>query len=326
MASGNVKTVASDKAGQSPDPVTIDIVEVSPRDGLQNEKTPFSTPEKLELINFALKAGVKRIEVTSFVNPKRVPQMADADEVASGLPKRDEVCYTGLVMNQRGAERAIAAGLDELGAVCVASDIFAQKNQGQSRFGSGQSAAEIVKLAHGNGLRGTVTIGASWGCPFEGEVPHAHVVELASMAADAGADEISLADTIGVGDPWNVELLFEKVRAVTGDIPLRAHFHNTRNTGFANAAAAVRAGVRILDASFGGIGGCPFAPAATGNIATEDLIYMLHRGGMKTNIDIEVAIKAGAWLAEKLQGRAPGMLMRAGGFPEPQTIDEKKRA
>ena len=328
MPSDNVKMAASNKAGQSPDPVTIDIVEVSPRDGLQNEQTQFSKEKKLKLINFAIEAGMKRIEVTSFVNPKRVPQMADADEVARGLPKRDDVCYTGLVLNKKGAERAIAAELDELGAVCVASDIFAQKNQGQTRLESGESAAAIVKLAHENNRRGTVTIAASWGCPFQGEVPHNDVVELAKIAADAGADEISLADTIGVGDPWNVEILFEKVRAVTGDIPLRAHFHNTRNTGFANAAAAVRAGVRIFDSSFGGIGGCPFAPAATGNISTEDLIYMLHRGGMKTNIDIDIAIEAGAWLAENLPGRTPGMLIRAGGFPEPQneSSDEKKRA
>ena len=298
------------KTGQS-----VEIVEVSPRDGLQNEKTLFSTDDKLSLIDLSIRSGAKRIEVTSFVNPKRVPQMADADEVSARLPRVDGVDYIGLVMNMKGAERALAAGLNELGAVCVATDTFAQKNQGQTRLESGASAASIVKFAKQNGLTASVTIGASWGCPFEGEVSHAHVVELAKIAADADADEISLADTIGVGDPWNVEELFGKVRSVVGDIPLRAHFHNTRNTGLANAAAAIRAGVRTLDASLGGIGGCPFAPAATGNIPTEDLIYMLQRGGFETAMDIEIAISAGKWLAEKLEGRAPGMLMKAGAFP-----------
>lgn len=293
----------------------IEIVEVSPRDGLQNEKTLFSTDEKLKLIDFALAAGTKRIEVTSFVNPKRVPQMADAAELSKRLPQRHDVDYIGLVLNHKGAERAIDAGLDELGAVCVASDVFATKNQGQTRLSSGKSAADIVKFAKTEGRRATVTIGASWGCPFEGEVPHENVVELAKMAADAGADEIALADTIGVGDPWNVEVLFEKVGTAVGAVPLRAHLHNTRNTGLANAHAAIGAGVRTLDASFGGIGGCPFAPAATGNIPTEDLIYMLDRGGFSTNTDLDSAISAGKWLAEKLDGRAPGMLIKAGVFP-----------
>lgn len=294
----------------------VEIVEVSPRDGLQNEQVHFTCDEKIKLIEYALAAGMKRIEVTSFVNPKRVPQMADADELSRRLPRRDDVQYIGLVLNKKGAERAIDAGLDELGAVCVASETFAQKNQGQSRLGSGESAAAIVKLAHEKGLRGTVTIGASFGCPFEGEVPHEDVIELAIIAVDAGADEISLADTIGVGDPWRVQILFEKLRDAVKGVPLRAHFHNTRNTGFANAYAAYEVGVRTFDSSFGGIGGCPFAPAATGNIATEDLIYMLSRGAISTNVKIEEAIAAGKWLSEKLQGRAPGMLMRAGSFPE----------
>lgn len=293
----------------------IDVVEVSPRDGLQNEQTVFSVEQKLRLIDLALAAGAKRIEVTSFVNPKRVPQMADADEVARRLPARDDVTYIGLVLNDRGAERALDAGLDELGAVCVASDVFAEKNQGQTRLESGASAARIVSLAKARGKRATVTIGASFGCPFEGDVPHENVLELAKIASEAGADEIALADTIGVGDPWNVEALFEKARGVVGDIPLRAHFHNTRNTGLANAYAAVKAGVRTLDASLGGIGGCPFAPAATGNIPTEDLVYMLHRAGFETGVDLGAAIAAAAWLSEKLQGRTPGMLMKAGIFP-----------
>ena len=303
----------------------VDVVEVSPRDGLQNEQTAFSAEEKLRLIDFALAAGAKRIEVTSFVNPKRVPQMADADEVARRLPARDDVAYIGLVLNEKGAERALDAGLDELGAVCVASDVFAEKNQGQTRLGSAESAARIVDLAKRRGKRGTVTIGASFGCPFEGEVPHENVVELAKIARAAGADEIALADTIGVGDPWNVTALFEKVRDVVGGVPLRAHFHNTRNTGLANAYAAVKAGVRTFDASIGGIGGCPFAPAATGNIPTEDLVYMLHRAGFETGVDLGKAISAAHWLSEKLQGRTPGMLMKAGVFPPTDGDREQQR-
>ncbi len=304
----------------------IEIVDVSPRDGLQNEQRVFSTREKLELIDLGLRAGVKRVEVTSFVNPKRVPQMAGAEEVCEGLPKRDEVDYIGLVLNMRGAERAVAAGLDELGAVCVASDTFAGKNQGQTRNESGHSAAAIVALAKEYGKRSSVTIGAAWGCPFEGEVPAENVLELARIAAEAGADEISLADTIGVADPWRVTSLFNQLRVVTGDIPLRAHFHNTRNTGMANAYAAIEAGVTTLDASFGGIGGCPFAPAATGNIPLEDLLYMAERAGIKTGMDLARSIEAGQWLAERLQGRTPGMLIRAGAFPQTGADEDTSEA
>jgi hydroxymethylglutaryl-CoA lyase len=293
----------------------VEIVDVSPRDGLQNEQRVFSTDEKLALIELGLRAGVKRMEVTSFVNPKRVPQMADAEAVCEKLPVLDDVSYIGLVLNLKGAERAIAAGLDELGAVCVASDTFAGRNQGQTRIESGQSAAAIVELAKSHGKRSSVTIAAAWGCPFEGEVARESVVELARIAADAGADEISLADTIGVADPWNVSTLIDAIRTVTGDIPLRAHFHNTRNTGIANAYAAISAGVTTLDASFGGIGGCPFAPSATGNIPFEDLLYMLQRGGYETGLDLDRSIEAGRWLAERLQGRTPGMLIKAGSFP-----------
>lgn len=295
----------------------IEIVDVSPRDGLQNEQTVFTTDEKLRLIDFAISAGLRRIEVTSFVNPKRVPQMADADELSKRLPKNNDIDFIGLVLNMKGAERAVAAGFDELGAVSVASDSFAQKNQGQTRLESGKIAASIVAMAKAEGKRCSVTIGASFGCPFEGNVPHQNVIELAEIAAEAGADEISLADTIGVGDPWNVEALFEKVRAVTKDIPLRAHFHNTRSTGIANAYAAIKAGVRTFDASFGGIGGCPFAPGATGNVPLEDLIYMLHRGGLVTGVDLPKSIAAAQWLSKKLPGRVPGMLLKAGVFPTP---------
>lgn len=304
----------------------ITIVDVSPRDGLQNEQRVFSTEEKLELIDLGLAAGVTRVEVTSFVNPKRVPQMADADALCEEMPRRAGVEYIGLVLNLRGAERALAADLDEFGAVCVASDTFAMKNQGQTRIGSGESAAEVVALAKENGKRASVTIAASWGCPFEGEVPHDNVLELAKLAAEAGADEISLADTIGVGDPWSVRELFGKVRDVTGEIPLRAHFHNTRNTGIANAFAAIESGVTTLDASFGGIGGCPFAPAATGNIPLEDLLYMLDRGGFETGLDLDAAITAGQWLADKLPGRVPAMLIRAGGFPAGERAGEPRAA
>lgn len=296
----------------------VEIVDVSPRDGLQNEKTPFSTEQKLLLINKCVDAGVKRLEVASFVHPKRVPQMADAEAVAAGLGERSDAIFIGLVLNMRGAERAAATSLGEIGCVVVGSDTFGQKNQGQTIEEGLAAAKEIIGFAKREGRRANVTLSAAWGCPFEGEVPAARIVDMAKSMRDAEPHEIALADSIGVADPWRVEDLIHRVRDAVHDVPIRAHFHNTRNTGLANAYAAVRAGAATLDASLGGIGGCPFAPRATGNIPTEDLLYQLERGGIETGVNLDALIAAAQWLNDQMDGDVPGMLGRAGSFPKTQ--------
>ena len=295
----------------------IEIVEVGPRDGLQNEPEIISTEHKVALIERAIALGVRRIEVASFVNPKRVPQMADAEGVVAGVAARAGLTRIGLVLNQRGAERAIATGVEELGAVAVATDTFSIRNQGQSSDESVGVAAEIVAMARSAGRSAQVTISAAFGCPFEGEVNPARVVDMAARLAEARPREIALADTIGCGVPAQVTDLVRRVRAVIGDLPLRAHFHNTRNTGLANAWAAVEAGVVTLDSSLGGLGGCPFAPKATGNIPTEDLVYLLARSGVETGLDLDGAIDTGRWLTDLMGRPLPAMLSRAGSFPAP---------
>jgi hydroxymethylglutaryl-CoA lyase len=293
----------------------IEIVEVGARDGLQNEATLFSTAQKLELIERAIDAGVRRIEVASFVNPKLVPQMADADAVSAGLPRRDDVIYIGLVLNKRGALRAIEAGLHELGAVCAASDGFATRNQGQTSDESLAMCCEVVRLAHQEGRRAQITISTAFGCPFDGEVDPQRVVDMAVIAASVGPAEVAIADTIGVAGPGNVADLVARVRAAIEPIPVRVHFHNTRNTGLANVWAAVNAGAKTVDASLGGLGGCPFAPRATGNVPTEDVVYMLERSGYRTGLDTDRLIEASRWLAGGMGRELPGMLAKAGNFP-----------
>ncbi len=295
----------------------IEIVEVGPRDGLQSEPGVVPTDVKVEFVERAIANGLRRIEVTSFVNPKRVPQMADAEDVLRALPRRDGVHYVGLVLNQKGFERAAAAGCTEVGMAVVASNTFNQRNNGCSSEESVATWLQIAAAAQQAGIRAQVTVSAAFGCPFEGEVPVARVVELAKRVAEARPFEIALADTIGVGVPAQVAELVSRVREAVPGIALRCHFHNTRNTGLANAYAAVQAGVTTLDASLGGIGGCPFAPAATGNIPTEDLVYMLHRSGYATGVDLDGAIVTGKWLQERLGRAVPGMLVKAGNFPRP---------
>ncbi len=295
-------------------PKFVEIVEVGPRDGLQNESAVVGTETKLKFIAAAVDAGIRRIEVASFVNPKRVPQMADAEDVLKALPRRDGVQYVGLVLNRKGFERAQAAGCTEIGMAVVASDTFNQRNQGASTADSIAAWAEIARAAHAAGIRAQVTVSAAFGCPFEGDVPVARVVEIAERVAEAGPFEIAIADTIGVGVPSQVGEIVARVRERLPQMPLRFHFHNTRNTGLANAYAAVEAGVTVLDASIGGIGGCPFAPAATGNIPTEDLVYMLNRMGIATGIDLASLINTGRWLQDQLGRTIPGMLIKAGDF------------
>lgn len=298
------------------DKPSMEIVDVTARDGLQNESVMFSTEEKLELISKSMEAGAKRLEVASFAHPKYVPQMADAEAVIAGLPKRDDVTYIGLSMNERGVDRALKTDIDEVGLVVVATDTFAQKNQNQTRDSSVEMACAMIEKVKSEGRRVNVTIAASLGCPFEGEVPVETVVEMSRRLIAAGPDEISLADTIGVGNPWHVKDLFSRVRSELPNMPLRAHFHNTRNTGLANMYAAIEAGVNTVDVSIGGIGGCPFAPAATGNVPSEDVVYMLERNGIETGMSLDKIVSTAQWLSQKMGKPLPGMVSRAGGFPK----------
>ncbi len=296
-------------------PESVEIVEVSPRDGIQNDPKILGVDTKLALIDHAIAAGVRRLEVTSFVNPRRVPQMADAAELAARLP-RGRARFIGLALNAKGFERAAAAGLDEVNFVTVATDSFCRRNQGADTFENLKVWAEVAAAARGRIAAG-ITVGAAFGCPFEGEVPLSRLLGVIEAAMAHDPFELALADTIGVATPRDVA---ERVAAVRTEFPgvrLRLHLHNTRNTGIANAWAGLMAGVRVFDASLGGVGGCPFAPRATGNIATEDLVYLFERAGVATAIDLAAAIEAAAWLEAELGHPVPGMVMKAGGFPAP---------
>jgi hydroxymethylglutaryl-CoA lyase len=295
---------------------SIELLEVGPRDGLQMESTVVPTAVKVELIERLLRAGLKRIEVTSFVNPKKVPQMADAEDLLSRLKRPEGVWFTGLVLNRKGLDRAIAAGCNEIGMVVVASDTFNRRNQGVSTEESIAAWLDISKSAKAAGVRAQVSVSAAFGCPFEGEVPVQRVIDIAERVAEGEPHEICFADTIGVGVPSQVTEILTKAREALPGVRFRCHFHNTRNTGIANAFAAVQAGAVALDASIGGVGGCPFAPAATGNISTEDLLYMLDRSGIKTGVSLPAMIETARWLQEQLGRPIPGMLMKAGPFPK----------
>jgi hydroxymethylglutaryl-CoA lyase len=298
----------------------VQIVEVGARDGLQNEKEVIATADKVALIVRLIDAGARRLEVASFVNPARVPQMADGEAVIAALPDRRDVGYIGLCLNKRGVLRALATreggqrGVDEAGCVLVASDSFGTRNQGQTIEEGIAENRDMLRLAREGGLVPQVTISAAFGCPFEGHVPPATVVRLAAEMADAGAVEIALADTIGVGVPAQVDDLFGRVREAAPGVRLRAHFHNTRGTGIANAWAAYRAGVEVLDSSLGGLGGCPFAPKATGNIATEDLVYLLQRSGVATGLDLDALIGINHWFEPRLGRPLPSAVARAGAY------------
>ena len=296
----------------------IHLVEVGPRDGLQNEPDIISSKDKLELIENMIDYGARRLEVASFVHPERVPQMADAEEVIAGLPERDDVTYIGLTLNKRGVMRALATregnkrGIDQVGCVLVASDTFGQKNQGQTIAEGIEENRAMIRFGKAEGMRAQVTISAAFGCPFEGEVKSETVLAIAEEMAAEEPEEIALADTIGVGVPAQVTELFGRLAELLGDrIPMRCHFHDTRGTGVANAWAAYQAGVRTFDASLGGLGGCPFAPNATGNIATEDLVYMMERSGVATGIDLEAAIATNHRFARLLGRELPSLVARA---------------
>jgi len=297
---------------------SVEIVEVGPRDGLQNEATILDTPTKTELIRRCVAAGTRRIEVASFVNPKRVPQMADAEGVLGALgPSGEGFSSIGLVLNERGLDRALATDVDEVNFVVGASEGFNRANAGQAPAETMAAIEDMLPRASEAGRFTSVTISVSFGCPYDGEVPVNAVAELAERSAAAGADEIGLGDTIGVGVPSDVEARVGTVAKRIGGVPLRCHFHDTRNTAMANTYAAYAAGVRVFDASVGGAGGCPFAPNATGNVATEDLLYLFERQGIGTGIDHQMTIETGRWLGEQLGKPLPAALARAGWFPEP---------
>jgi hydroxymethylglutaryl-CoA lyase len=295
----------------------IGIVEVSARDGLQNDSARLSTPQKVELVARAAAAGLRRAEIASFVNPKLVPQMADGEAVVAGVRAAvtGPSSWIGLVLNTRGFHRAAAAGVDEVNCVVGVSDEFSHRNQGMSTDDAIAVVAEVAPLALAAGIEPTVTLSVAFGCPFAGEVPVDRLRRVVAAVAETGVTEVAIADTIGVAVPRDVSARVAAARELIGDLRLRAHFHNTRNTGYANALAAADAGVQVLDASLGGIGGCPFAPRATGNIATEDLVYALHRSGYDTGVDLEAAIAASHWLGALLERDLPAYLPRAGMFP-----------
>lgn len=293
----------------------VSIVDVSPRDGLQNEKTPVSTADKVRLIEQLIDLGAQRIEAVSFVNPKAVPQMADADAVMAAVPRTDTVSYIGLVLNTRGAVRAVEAGVDEMNYVLPVTDSFAAANQNTTVEAALAALEEVSDIAASASIPLSVTAAVAFGCPYQGEVPIAQTLDVVRDALRrAILAEVALADTIGCAVPWQVNDVFSKVRQETG-LQLRAHLHETRHTALANTYAAMAAGVDVFDSSVGGLGGCPFAPGAAGNVSTEDLAWMLSRGGFDTGIDLQKATELGRWICD-IVGTVPRSgLSGAGVFP-----------
>ena len=299
----------------------VSILEVGPRDGLQSEPEILPTEIKKEFITRTINAGIKNIEVTSFVHPKKVPQMADAEKLVESLPDRDDVTYIGLIMNQRGFERARDCGIDEVGMVIVSTDTYNMKNQNVVTQQSIDNWLDIASSAKSAGIRTSVVIACSFGCPYEGEVDPEHIASIAEQILKGEPDVLGLADSVGVAVPNQIKTTFSLIKDLAPTIPLRTHLHNTRNTGLANAAAAVEAGVSIIDASTGGIGGCPFAPKATGNIPTDDLLYMLDRSGIETGVNLKEIVKTTNWLENQLGRSVPAMVPKAGIFPENAEIN-----
>lgn len=290
----------------------VEIVDVGPRDGLQNEDASLPPQIRAQLCDRLAAAGIPRVEAASFVNPKRVPQMAGAEEVMDGLNRREGTAYAGLVLNERGYERAVEAGVDEVRYAYPVTETFAKKNQNTTVEDATALAGRLVERARLDGVRVSITLSAAFGDPFEGRVDPDHVLGIASKVAEAHPDEVVLADTIGVGVPTQVRGLVGGVAAM--GVTVGCHFHDTRNTGIANAVAAVESGATVLDASVGGTGGCPFAPRATGNIATEDLVYLLHGMGYETGVDLDALIGVAEWMSERLGKELPGQVYKAGDF------------
>lgn len=293
----------------------VEIVEVSARDGLQNESTLLDTATKVELISRAVAAGIARIETTSFVHPKLVPAMADAEDVMASLPRRTDVTYVGLVLNDRGLDRAVEAGCDEVNIVVPVTEGFAAVNQNTTVAEAIAMWHRLAERADGAGVSASVVLSVAFGCPYDGEVEVDDLVSVVEECAATPPARLTLGDTIGVATPADVRMRLEAIGAVLPDQPVACHFHNTRNTGYANAYAALESGSRSFDASLGGIGGCPFAPNATGNIATEDLVYQLHRMGYRTGLDLDALADGARWLTGHLPDSVAGLYAKAGPFP-----------
>ena len=290
----------------------VQVVDVGPRDGLQNEEKTLAPEVRAELCDRLAAAGVSRVEAASFVNPRRVPQMAGAEEVMTAIDRRPGTSYAGLVLNEKGYERAIAAGVDEVRYAFPVTETFARRNQNTTVSDATALAEKLTERSRLDGVRVSVTLSVAFGCPFEGRVQPGHVLEIAERVSQAAPDEILLADTIGVGVPSQARKLVEGTLAFGTTVG--CHFHDTRNTGIANAAAAVESGAMVFDASVGGTGGCPFAPKATGNIATEDLVYLLHGMGYETGIELDALIEVAGWMAQRLGKELPGQVYKAGTF------------
>jgi hydroxymethylglutaryl-CoA lyase/(R)-citramalyl-CoA lyase len=294
-------------------PETVTLYDVGPRDGLQNEPDVLTPATRAEFVERLVATGLPAVEIASFVDSRRVPQMAGAEDVVAAVARVASVTYAGLALNEKGYERLAATGLGEVRFAFGATESFNRRNQNASVEESLDVARRIARQAHVDGIGVTTTISVAFGCPFEGRVDEGRVLELADALAAAGADTIVLADTIGVAVPRQVSGLVARVAAL--GTPVGAHFHNTRNTGYANALAALEAGATVLDASVAGLGGCPFAPRATGNIATEDLVYLLHGEGVSTGVDLDALIRVSAWLEGVLGRSLEGQVYRAGPFP-----------
>jgi hydroxymethylglutaryl-CoA lyase/(R)-citramalyl-CoA lyase len=294
-------------------PSSATICEVGPRDGLQNAAVTLAPAVRAGLVDRLAATGLAAIEAVSFVNPERVPQMAGAEEVLDAVSRSGAPRLAALVLNRKGFDRAVAAGVDEIHFSFAATEAFNRANANASVAEGVAAATEIVGAAHGHGLTATVTIGTAFGCPFEGRVDPARVVELAAQVAESRPREIALADTIGVAVPGQVARLARRAAGIGP--PIGLHLHDTRGTGIANAWAGLEAGIGSFDASVGGIGGCPFAPGAAGNIATEDLVYLLEGEGVATGVDLDRLIAVARWLEGVLGRELPGSVYRAGGFP-----------
>jgi isopropylmalate/homocitrate/citramalate synthase len=295
--------------------MSVALCDVGPRDGLQNDAVTLPPEVRAELCERLAATGLRRVEAASFVNPARVPQMGGAEEVFAQLGDEDGTTFSALVLNERGLVRAIAAGAGEIHVAYPMTDTFGERNQGMTREQAARVTEAIVAAAHEAGLRAAVTLSVAFGCPFEGRVDPGLVVDHAARMGAAGADELMLADTIGVGVPAQVRRLVPATREAGGGVPVGLHLHNTRNTGYTNAMAGLEHGATMLDASVGGLGGCPFAPRATGNIATEDLVYLLDGEGVATGVDLDALLGVVAWLAGTLDRDLPGLVHRAGPFP-----------
>jgi isopropylmalate/homocitrate/citramalate synthase len=291
----------------------VTVCDVGPRDGLQNESTQLAPPIRAELVSKLARCGLPRIEAVSFVDPRRVPQMGDAEAVVAAAELKQGTDYAGLVLNEKGYERLVTAGLPEAHFAFACTETFNRRNQNASVEESIQAAAKIAKRAHDDGIFITVTIAAAFGCPFEGEVDPGFVLDIGNRVVGAGADELLFADTIGVGVPKDVERLVHG--ALRFGVPVGVHLHDTRHTAVANAFAALEAGATVFDAAVGGIGGCPFAPRATGNVCTEDLLYAFHREGVETGVDLDAMIEVAEWLSTQLGRTLPGRVYRAGNWP-----------